>query len=176
MAISKEEREKIKKNKSSVDLDFGFDADPLPPKKESEVISFKDIDAQLAKSTEAAPVKNSAPVKKTAPVKNSAPVKKTQPKENKSPIISDGKRKGATALKRNKYVLLELMSAVDARKDHPFITSSVPEIAKVLEVSKRTAQNYLRSWEENKMIVAVEEFDPSTKKPRKYQVDSEIFD
>lgn len=158
MAISKENREKIKKNKSSVDIDFGFDTDPLPPKKESEVISFKDIDAQVAKSIESAPVKKSALI------------------EAKSQTTNNNRRKGATALKRNKYMLLELISAVDAGKDNPFIASSVPEIAKVLEVSKRTAQNYLRFWEENKLIETVEEHDSSRKKPRKYRVDEKIFE
>lgn len=72
-------------------------------------------------------------------------------------------------------MLKELISVLDIKQEKPFKGVSVNEIAKQLDISKRTAQNYLRNWREIGFISEVEQFDPSTKKPTQYRINSRLF-
>lgn len=149
MAIKDSDREKIKKNKPKIALDFSR---PLPSKPESSIVSFGNAD-ELLKLTSDQNVKSP---------------------EKKVSFRQGAKKAFPSSISRStKYALLDLIQNTKISHSDPHFQISSAEISKKLNVSKRTAQKYLRDWESSHLITNLGGADPGAKRPNKYRVNFE---
>lgn len=166
MAISKKDRDEMKKNKPMVDFDFGT---PLPPK--TDDFSFKDMSPQTSLDEIDTVEKKTLPKKRKGAVKKATKTSSHDSKKTDQPPPHTEKKVNI----KLKYMLYELLSTLGIKESSPYINTSVMLIASHLNISKRTAQKYLRQWEYEGMISCTDESDPATKKPARYVVSTEMF-